>query len=227
MARLARVVLPEVPHHVTQRGVRSIDVFQSDADRRDYLRLLRINGDRHGLRFLAYCLMSNHIHLVVVPARPDSLARGIGEAHKAYTRQANFRSGKRGFLFQGRFFSCPMDERHTVSAELYVERNPVRAGIVQTPWLYAWSSAAFNAGFPGKDVLLGRRAINIEVAEWRKLLLRNEEEVDVMRGHLHTGRPLGDEAFINSAELLTGRRLRLLPPGRKPACGELGVVSPI
>ena len=82
MARLARVVIPHLPHHVLQRGVRSLPLFRTDEDRHEYLRLLSTYGARDGLRFWAWCLMTNHVHLVVVPERPDSLARAIGEAHR-------------------------------------------------------------------------------------------------------------------------------------------------
>jgi len=98
---MARVVLAGLPHHVTQRGVRSLPVFWSDADRREYLRLLREQGARFGVTFLAYCLMTNHVHVIAVPERADSLARGIGEAHRRYTRGVNRREGVRGYLFQG------------------------------------------------------------------------------------------------------------------------------
>ncbi|MEA1871285.1 MAG: transposase, partial [Candidatus Bipolaricaulota bacterium] len=97
MARIARVVLPGIPHHVTQRGVRSLPVFFSDRDRTSYLSFLSKEGEKHGLRFLAWCLMTNHVHLIIVPQEMDSLARGIGEAHKRYTRLINLRQGARGF----------------------------------------------------------------------------------------------------------------------------------
>ena len=127
MPRIARVVAPGLPHHVTQRGVRSTDVFDDAADRELYLRLMREQAERAGLAFLAWCLMSNHVHFIVVPKRTDSLARGIGEAHRLYTRAKNFRAGVRGYLFQGRFGSCVLDEPHLMAAARYVDLNPVAA----------------------------------------------------------------------------------------------------
>lgn len=112
MPRMPRLVVPGLPHHVTQRGVRSTDIFRDEADRFAYLDCLRLERDRWGVEFLAWCLMTNHVHLVVVPRREDSLARGIGEAHKRYTRGVNLRDGVRGHMFQGRFGSCVLDERH-------------------------------------------------------------------------------------------------------------------
>ena len=127
MARLARVGLPGVVHHVTQRGVRSMDIFFEDEDRKVYLSLLKEQGERVGVKFISYCLMTNHIHLLVIPLEADSLRKGIGEAHRLYTRYINFNVNTRGHLFQGRFFSCPLDTPHFLAAARYVERNPVRA----------------------------------------------------------------------------------------------------
>jgi len=133
MARIARVVLPGIPHHVVQRGVRSQRLFFGDPDRGEYLRLLAERGRRHGLLYVAWCLMPNHVHLIVIPKTETSLAKGIGEAHKAYTRRINFRQAARGYLFQGRFASCPLDERHLFAAVRYIPRNPVRARLVADP----------------------------------------------------------------------------------------------
>jgi putative transposase len=140
MARIARVVLPGIPHHVVQRGVRSQRLFFSDPDRGEYLRLLAEQGRRYGLLYVAWCLMPNHVHLIVIPETETSLAKGIGEAHKAYTRRINFRQATRGYLFQGRFASCPLDERHLFAAVRYALRNPVRAGLVADPADYPWST---------------------------------------------------------------------------------------
>lgn len=108
MARIKRVVVPGYPHHIVQRGVRSMDVFFSDADRQEYINLLCEQSIRSGVRYLAYCLMTNHIHLLAIPEKQDSLAKAIGETHRWYTQMVNFREKVRGFLFQGRFSSCPV-----------------------------------------------------------------------------------------------------------------------
>ncbi len=111
MARLARIVIPGVPHHITQRGNRRLPVFFSDDDRRDYLKLLSSAALQSGTRCLAWCLMDNHVHLILIPADKDGLRATLGEAHRRYTRMINFREGWRGHLFQGRFASYPMDVR--------------------------------------------------------------------------------------------------------------------
>lgn len=205
---MSRLVIPGLPHHVTQRGVRSLPVFTDDDDRELYLALLRDQADRHGLRFEAWCLMTNHIHLIAIPKREDSLARGIGEAHRLFTRARNFREGVRGYLFQGRFGSYVMDPGRLVRAARYIELNPVRAGLVDRAGDYPWSSAGLHLGQAAADALwTGRRAVEI-VGDWAEFLRAGEEVDDgeVLR-HLSTGRPLGSGSFIRRLERKTGRPL--------------------
>ena len=130
-----------MPHHVTQRGVRSMDIYGDDKDRKAYLELVRESCVDHGVEVLTWCLMTNHVHFIVVPERQNSLARAFGEAHKAYTRMHNFRQGVRGYLFQGRFGSYAMDEAHLLCAARYVLLNPVKAGLVDSKENWDWSSA--------------------------------------------------------------------------------------
>jgi len=218
MARIGRVVLPDYPHHVTQRGVRSMRVFFSDKDRREYLRLMAEQAARHGLQVLSYCLMTNHVHLVVVPSSREALAGGIGEAHKRYTRYVNFRQGVRGYLFQGRFYSCALDEPHLVAAVRYVERNPVRAGLARNAWDYAWSSAAYHVGEAQRDPLVAGRGLYqlVGADDWRDLLNSDPAEAAAVRRATGTGRPCGAEGFMKLAEKITGRLLHPLKPGRPP-----------
>ena len=142
MARLARIVIPDVAHHVTQRGNRRLPVFFSDDDRAAYLGLVADAAKANDTTCLAWCLMDNHVHLILVPRSGDGLRATLGEAHRRYTRMVNFREGWRGHLFQGRFASYPMDEAHMMAAVRYVENNPVAAGLVQSylEWHYgSWS----------------------------------------------------------------------------------------
>ncbi|MFH1748389.1 MAG: transposase [Planctomycetota bacterium] len=209
MPRIARVVISGVPHHVTQRGVRSLPVFFGKEDRRTYLRLLAEQGKLHGVRFLAYCLMSNHVHLVAVPSTEASLARAIGEAHRRYTRWVNLRQGVRGYLFQGRFYSCPLDEVHLLTAVHYIEHNPVRAGMVKRPWDHAWSSARFHVGRRATDALVEDRDLIGLIPNWREFLNtdRSSDQVQLVQSRTRTGRPCGDRAFIKRAERITRRKL--------------------
>jgi len=211
MARMARLVVPGLPHHVTQRGVRSIDIFDNDEDRRLYLRLMREHGARTGVRFLAWCLMTNHVHLIVVPSEEDSLARGIGEAHRLYTREKNFRAGVRGYLFQGRFGSCVLDEKHLLAAARYVDLNPVAAGMVSASEAYPWSSARFHLDGRRHDALVAdadRDLLGL-VDDWRTFLQDGIDEIAAKRlqRHLGSGRPLGTRGFVEMLEKRTGREL--------------------
>ncbi len=225
MASLARVVVPGYPHHVTHRGVRCLNVFFCESDRTLYLSLLARNASRHGLEVLSYCLMTNHVHLVVIPEKEASLARGIGDTHKEYSREINFRQGARGYLFQGRFSSCAMDENHLLAAIRYVERNPVRARMADHAWDYPWSSAAFRVGLRARDPLLSNRDVMGIRLGWRKHLAEESDESASLRCGTRTGRPIGSDGFLRHAEQVTGRCLKMGKPGRRPAM-ELSDVSP-
>ena len=141
MARCCRTVVPGVAHHCTQRGTDKRKVFFTDADRGVYLELLKEHSAEAGLRMLAYCLMPNHVHLVAVPERLDSLGVVFRRVHGRYAQYLNVRRGRSGHLWQNRFFSCALDGDHLSAALRYVERNPVRAGLVAEAESYIWSSA--------------------------------------------------------------------------------------
>ena len=169
MARLARVVVPGMPHHVTQRGNRRQPTFFGEEDYAAYVELMGQWCNQHGVEIWAYCLMPNHVHRIAVPQSEDGLRRGIGEAHRRYTRRINFREGWRRHLWQGRFASFVMDERYLLAAARYVELNPVRAKPVVAPSDYPWSSA--RAHLKGKDDALVRVAPLLPMAgNWRRLL---------------------------------------------------------
>jgi putative transposase len=154
MARIARVVVPGIPHHVTQRGNRRQQTFFLPDDYKAYIDLLAEWCRICRVEILAWCLMPNHVHLIVVPETETALARAIGEAHRRYTRRINFREGWRGHLWQERFASFPMDEGYLLAAARYIEMNPVAAGIVSHPGDYRWSSA--GAHLAGLDDALTR-----------------------------------------------------------------------
>jgi putative transposase len=216
MARLARVVAPGLPHHITQRGNRRQQTFFCDEDYQSYLDLMAQWCGVHEVGIWAYCLMPDHVHLIAVPQSEDSLGRAIGEVHRRYTRMVNFREGWRGHLWQGRFASCVLDEPHLLTAARYVELNPVRAGLINTPSRYRWSSAA--AHVRGRDDSVVRVGPLLELApNWRAFLARvlREEDIKLLRSHEHTGRPLGDEAFLATLEQDLGRTLRRQKPGPK------------
>ena len=217
MARLARVIVPGLPHHITQRGNRRQPTFFCEQDYQCYLKLMGQSCGAHQVEIWAYCLMTNHVHLIAVPQSADGLRRAIGEAHRRYTRMVNFREGWRGHLWQGRFASFVLDEPYLLTAARYVELNPVRAGLVNAPSRYRWSSAA--AHVRGHDDALVRVAPLLKLAPpWRGFLARviREEDIKLLRAHENTGRPLGDEEFLATLEQNLGRILRRQKPGPKP-----------
>lgn len=215
MARMKRIVVPGYPHHIVQRGVRSMDIFSKDDDRKEYLHLLKQQGVRFGVRFISYCLMTNHVHLIAIPEKTDSLAHAIGEAHRRYTRMINFRDNVRGYLFQGRFFSCPVcTGEYLFAAVRYVERNPVRAKLVKQAWKYPWSSAAFHSGVIEHDYLVTESSLLFEITDWKQFLRTKSDYTDQLREKSRTGRPFGPDSFFSTVEKITGRDARPKPPGR-------------
>jgi putative transposase len=215
MARLARVTIPGIPHHVTQRGNRRQPVFFCPSDRQYYLHCLLEESRRAGVQFWAYCLMDNHVHFIVVPEQADSLARTFGEAHRRYTRMVNTREGWTGYLWQGRFASFPLDEAHLYAAIRYVERNPVAAGMVTRAEAYAWSSARAHVE-QRHDPILTSHFVADGIADWAGFLHGDDESFRTrMTAHARTGRPLGDAEFLERMEQVTGRQLAKQPAGRK------------
>ena len=216
MPRISRIVAVDYPHHITQRGVRSLDIFSNDYDRNQYLQFIKEEAQRYEMEILAWCLMTNHVHFIALPHNELSLAKGFGEAHKRYTRMKNFRDNVRGYLFQGRFGSCVLDERHLLAAVRYVENNPVAAGIVKHAWDYLWSSAAYHVGNIDDDILVKERDLYGLVKDWWTYLEDKEEDTfHAVRKATRTGRPAGDYDFIIKIENLTGRLLRRGKPGPK------------
>ncbi|NTV29551.1 MAG: transposase [Candidatus Omnitrophica bacterium] len=215
MVRTARIVAEGLPHHVFQRGNRRQVVFFEDEDRRAYLRLLKDKCVEHGVDVWAYCLMDNHVHLILVPVRMESLHLAVGEAHKMYTRMINFRYGWRGYLWQGRFHSFVLQERHLYAAMRYVERNPVRAGIAVRAEEYPWSSARAHV-CRVNDPVLTRCYMEDEIQDWREYLDGRElaEALSLMRRHGSTGRPLGDSDFLERLAKKLGVDLGEKRPGR-------------
>ena len=214
MARIARVVVPGVGHHVTQRGVRSMNIFWDDEDKESYIDILSNLSKEGGLDVHAYCLMDNHIHLLVVPESDTSLSRVIGEAHRLYTRKINFRHKVRGHLFQERFFSCPLDESHYIATARYIEQNPVRAKMCGKAWDYVFSSARYHVGEVSHDKLLTKLDWHYDVDDWKIMLQENLKQIDSIRKNTRTGRPLGNKGFIEDLEILTKRVLRPKKAGR-------------
>ena len=215
MARIARVIAERIPHHVTQRGNRRMPTFFRDEDYRSYIALIAEWCWKSGVEIWAYCLMPNaRLHPIAVPETADGLRRGIGEAHRRYSRMINFRENWRGHLWQGRFASFPMDETYLLATARYVEMNPVHANLVLDAPLWPWSSA--RAHIAGTDDELVKVFPLLEMAgDWKAFFTGAEEEEQIrdIRKHERTGRPLGSEGFIESLESILERPLRRGKPG--------------
>jgi len=220
MPRHARIVIPGLAHHVTQRGNNRQDVFFADDDRRLYLELLQQESKRFGLAIMGYCLMTNHVHLIATPSKEDSLAKAIGRTDYLYTQTVNRWHGRSGHLWQNRFYSCALDPGHVGAALRYVELNPVRARTVRKAWSYPWSSAAAHVEGDDDGGLLDlktwSRVFKMTGAEWQDWLTQKAEpgEVELIRLNTHCGRPLGTDGFLSKIENALGKRLRPLPVGR-------------
>jgi putative transposase len=218
MARLARVVVADLPHHVTQRGNGRQSILTTDGERRVYLDLLRHYVSLHGLSLLGYCLMSNHVHLVAIPRKGDGLAVTLKQTHGRYAAYWNAAHKSSGHVWQGRFYSCPLDDVHLWVCLRYAELNPVRAGLVARAELWRWSSAGVHCGAEAND---GRLEIEAwskrwSAAGWRDYLSSGESEAELraIRKCTHTGRPLGSAEFVRAMEQATRRHLRALPGAR-------------
>jgi len=220
MARFARVVVPGCPHHLIQRGNRRQRVFFSDEDRAFYLILLKRQIEKFGIALWAFCLMENHVHMIAVPRGKDGFARAIGEVHRKFTSVINTREDWKGYLWQGRFITYPLSEDHLFAAVRYVERNPVRAGLVKTAEEYEWSSARAHVR-KEPHPLLTACPLDAVIADWSAYLGQPDrpEDVEKFVRHGQTGRPLGDTDFPKRLETLTGRILVPRKKGRKKRIG--------
>ena len=214
MPRFARVVIPGCSHHITQRGNNRQAVFFVEDDYRVYLGLLAEQASKHSLSIDGYCLMPNHIHLVATPAKEESLAKAVGRTHFLYTQYVNRFHSRCGHLWQNRFYSCPLDEKHFYQALAYVERNPVKAKMCRLAWRYPWSSAAWHCGMTTETpVLLSRWTSSPD--DWQETLQQPDNDRDeLIRLRTQTGRPLGTDSFLSKLEKAIGRRVRPLPVGR-------------
>lgn len=210
MARIARVVAANYPHHITQRGNRRQDTFFCKDDYLCYKKFMAEWCRKLGVEIWAYCLMPNHVHLIAVPESEDGLRRAIGEAHRRYTRHVNCRQQWTGHLWQGRFASFLMDEKYLLAAARYIELNPAKAGLVKHPEEYAWSSAQAHVARQDDGLVTVKPLLNI-IDDWSKFLSNSttEEEIAFFRRHEQTGRPLGSAEFINHLE---NKLLRTLTP---------------
>ncbi len=225
MVRRARIVVPGVPHHITHRGNRAEPIFFEDGDQEIYLGLLGRVLARYDVCLWAYCLMSNHVHLILVPPDAAALAAVIREAHSRYSRLINERAGWTGHLLANRFYNAGLDEDHLWAAIRYVEQNPVRAGLVRSAIDWPWSSARAHAGMVPDGILDPNRPFVGAIADWADWLEQDlgETQLAAIRAHTRTGRPLGKPEFVEAALRRAGRQVVRMPPGPRPQWERLGL----
>ena len=215
MSRIARIVAPGLPHHVTQRGNRQGQLFFTDEDYLTYLERLNYDAERWGLSILAYCLMPNHMHHVCVPKTAEALGFTIRDTHTAYAAYRHRLDAMSGHILQGRFFSCVLDEPHLWAAIRYVERNPVRAGLVSKASDYLWSSAAAHCSLRTDPLLTPLPNQHEAVPDWEAWLSVEDEQTNIsLRQQTHTGRPLGSQKFLE--ELEADLDISVIPKKRGP-----------
>lgn len=193
---------------MVQRGNRRQETFFCDQDFAAYLELLTAGRDRSGTQIWAYCLMPNHVHLIVVPKDIDGLRSLLGPTHLTYTRRINRRFDWRGHLWQERFFSAPMDEAYLLACVRYVELNPVRAGLAVRPEDWRWSSAAAHLARRTGGLLATDTLYDL-VPDWLELLeqVPDRQTLETLRSKTGSGRPLGNEGFVTQIETRLGRNL--------------------
>jgi putative transposase len=218
MARLARLVVPGLPHHVTQRGNRRHKTFFEEGDYALYLDLLSASSRRASTEVWAYCLMPNHVHMVVVPSDEDGLRRTFADLHRRYTGYVNARARTTGHLWQGRYGSVILDENHLFNAVRYVTLNPVRAGLAARARDWPWSSArAHLAGVDDSVVTVAPVLERVgDVAAFLSEPCDERAGYAALRRGETIGRPIGDDAWLRSLEARTGRTLAPGRRGRKP-----------
>jgi putative transposase len=217
MARLARVVIPGYPHHVAQRGNGRARTFFGDADYVLYRDLLAESCQAADVEVWAWCLMPNHVHLILVPADADGLRRALAPVHRRYAGVIHARRGRSGHFWQGRFGAVVLDEAHPAAALRYVSLNPVRARLVTRAQDWRWAST--RAHLHGKDDgLTARTPIRDRFPRFADILEppADPDAFARLRAAESIGRPLGDDRFLARIERLTARSLRPGKRGPKP-----------
>jgi putative transposase len=217
MARLARVVIPGLPHLVTQRGNGRARTFFGDADYALYRDLLALHCRSAGVEVWAWCLMPSHVHLILVPSDPDGLRRALAAVHRRYAGVIQARRKRTGHFWQGRFGAVAMDEEYLLAALRYVSLNPVRARLVRRAQDWRWSST--RAHLSGReDGVTARAPVKARIPDFGDFLA-SAPDPDLfarLRAAESIGRPLGDDRFFARIERLTKRRLRPGKRGPKP-----------
>jgi putative transposase len=217
MPRIARIIATGYPHHITQRGNNRATVFFDDDDRKTYLKLLAAYAEKHHFQIWGYCLMGNHIHLLAVPEAENSLARGIGLTNQVYTQYLNRKMDQSGRIWQNRFFSCVVEnDRYLWAVARYIERNPIKAGLVKYAEAYHWSSAKAHLTGASDNLLSATSWLSPqEQSAYAEFVIAEDDETDhAIRRATRTGRPFGSDNFVDLLEFQLQQPLKARRRGR-------------
>ncbi len=219
MPRQPRLVIPGLPHHVTQRGNYRQKVFDDSRDFKKYSYWMLEYSQKYDVRILAYCLMDNHVHFIVIPTTSFGLAQLFKIVHMQYSLYKNRTQSKTGHLWQGRFYSNVLDETHLLRAIRYVERNPLRAGMVNDLSKYIWSSAREHLGLEKKPIIKTADFDTIlhlaYEKNWKDYLEKDDPQMTKnFRRSVLKCAPIGTENFIADLEQEVGYSLKDKKRGR-------------
>jgi len=224
MSRQARIIIPGIPHHITQRGNRRLPLFFTDQDRVNFLDSLAESASKWNLAILAYCLMTNHIHLQAIPETEEAFHRVLKSVFTRHAMRLNKAHAWCGHVVQNRFFSSPLDSQHSIFAFSYIEDNPRRAGMVEASTEYRWSSAYARARGLADPLIdihhpLYQRLIAAQANGMRLDLLGSDMLLKFRK--LHYGNfPIGSPEFVSTLEKSTGLVLHPRASGRPKKCNE-------
>lgn len=224
MARIARIIAPNYPHHITQRGNNHVDVFFDDEDKSIYMSLLKDYSEKWFVEIWAYCLMTNHVHILAVPTEEGVLSQCLGRTNLLYTQHVNRRYKRSGRLWQNRFFSTVVDtETYLWAVARYIERNSVKSSLVVRPEDYPWSSCRANISGQKDEFLTKKRWLDDEDRKSYRIFLMQQDPVmdQKIRRSTSTGRPLGSEGFVAALEKQLCRKLLPKKAGRPRRSKEI------
>jgi len=224
MSRFRRLVVPDFFHHVVQRGNNKQEVFQDEGGHKKYCALLRHFAQKHECKIGAYCLMPNHVHLLLRPPHETSLAKMMHGINISFQHYLNDKTGFVGHVWQSRYYSCPVEgDGHLWTVALYIDMNPLRAAIVTDPRAYQFSSALAHEQGRMDNVLTEVLFAGRDAREYGEALRSeqlNKRDIDCIRRNTHKGLPIGGAKFMQTLEKLIGRLLTIRPQGRPRLTGK-------
>jgi len=224
MPRVARFVIPGYPFHITHRGNNKQEIFQTDEDRRRYLYWFEEAKQKYGMRIISYCLMSNHVHFIALAENELSFAKTINTVHMRYAQYFNQKNDRVGHLWQGRYYSCILDNAHLLAAVRYVERNPVRTVMVAKPWEWAWSSTREHLGLEKQGIISLESIYSyVSVSSWQEYIDIDDRPEDLLeiRKQTFSLRAWAEDGFKEFIEEKYGVQFKFNPKGR-PKLEKIG-----